>query len=447
MLSIDHVKELNHLEFLFQKNYTKRTSWHPDQPLLLCGSARSGKTTAVREFCGTHSQRFYFSFQNLSESFAPRFFSISRPDIFPSVCDNWDDFFSSLREHFNGKYHVLVFDDLDTGRDRDGFLRALSAYMSENSQPNPLVILPSRRVDSLPIDGHVHHIRSYSPADLKRSFPRMSDEDRMRLYSITDGLTGLLSLYDEESSFEENLRAFCSPGSPFHRYGASLLRDSFRSPDSYSGILYAMSIGKRRLSDIAAFCDYTNKKCGTYLQALCDAGFVHTKKERSDDKRSTTRYCFDSGYMALWSRFLMLQQACSATDNDAFVKESLDYIDRIIVPDRFRYCCERWFDDHKRRYESIGHGFTEFIPETGEPAFDHIYKSGRRMCFLKIWTDIDGRYGSKAFKPLEDHSSSINTFYDNYYFLFSIHRFSDSMWELSQQYDNLHLIESRFLSF
>ena len=254
-------------------------------------------------------------------------------------------------------------------------------------------------------------------------------------------------LYDEESSFEENLRAFCSPGSPFHRCGAGLLKDSFRSPESYSGLLYAMSIGKRRLSDIAAFCDYTNKKCGTYLQALCDAGFVHTKKERSDDKRSTTRYCFDSGYMALWSRFLMLQQACSAAGNDAFVKEILDYIDRIIVPDRFRYCCERWFDDHKGRYESIGHGFTEFIPETGEPAFDHIYKSGRRMSFLKIWTDIDGRYGSKAFKPLEDHSSSINLFYDNYYFLFSIHRFSDSMWELSQQYDNLHLVESRFLSF
>lgn len=275
----------------------------------------------------------------------------------------------------------------------------------------------------------------------------MSDEDRMRLYSITDGLTGLLSLYDEEISFEENLNAFCLPGSSFQRYGADLLKDSFRSPESYSGILYAMSIGKSRLSDIASFCDYTNKKCGTYLQALCDAGLVHTKKERSNDKRSTTRYCFDSGYMALWSRFLMSQQPFSAADNDTLNEQILGFIDHVIIPDRFRYCCERWFNDHKGRYESIGHGFTEYVPDTQDPIFDHIYRSGRRMCFLKIWTDIDSRYGSRAFKPLEDFSSNINPFYDNYYFLFSIHRFSDNMWELSKQYDNLHLVESRFLSF
>ena len=49
----------------------------------------------------------------------------------------------------------------------------------------------------------------------------------------------------------------------------------------------------------------------------------------------------------------MSQHTHLAADNDTLNEQVLDYIDRMIIPDRFRYCCERWFDDHKGRYETI----------------------------------------------------------------------------------------------
>lgn len=274
----------------------------------------------------------------------------------------------------------------------------------------------------------------------------MTDEDRMRLYSITGGRTGLLSLYDEGLPFDENLKEFCRRDSRFARFGSDILHEQFRSPESYSGILSAIAAGNQRLSDIAAFAGYSNKKCGIYLQALCDAGFVSTKKKRSADRRSTTRYYFNSGYSALWARFLMTQQVGSIADDMVLWTQIRDYIDHTLVPDHFRRLCMRWFFNRRGKYELDGHSFTEEFHERNNYDFDHIYGSGKKKCLLKIWTDLDGRYGAKEYQALEDNSVRINLFYHNDYFFFSIHRFKDDLWAISKQYDNVHLVEARFLT-
>ena len=93
-----------------------------------------------------------------------------------------------------------------------------------------------------------------------------------------------------------------------------------------------------------------------------------------------------------------------------------------------------------------GHPFVEEFHEHSNYGFDHIYGNDKKKCFLKIWTDLDGRYGAKEYQPLEDNSVQLNPFYHNEYFLFSIHRFRDDLWDISKQYDNVHLVEARFLS-
>lgn len=113
----------------------------------------------------------------------------------------------------------------------------------------------------------------------------------------------------------------------------------------------------------------------------------------------------------------------------------------------FGYGVPKYPDNKSNKYEMAGHGMTEVSDQTEDSPFEHIHRSGKKMCFLKIWTDPDGRYGAKDFSALEEQSMKMNPFYDNDYFLFSIHRFRDSMWEISKRYDNVHLIEARYLSF
>ncbi len=142
----------------------------------------------------------------------------------------------------------------------------------------------------------------------------------------------------------------------------------------------------------------------------------------------------------------MADQGRMFSGRDALDQQIHDYIDHVIVPDRFRHCCRMWFENNKRKYEMAGHGMTEVSDQTEDSPFEHIHRSGKKMCFLKIWTDPDGRYGAKDFSALDEQSMKMNPFYDNDYFLFSIHRFRDSMWEVSKRYDNVHLIEARYLS-
>ena len=450
MLSIDHQKKLKQLEHKFRNaDWEDNVSWQTNEPLALIGRTGSGKTSAAVEFCRSHERRLYFSFHNLTADIAPRIFSLQQPKIFSDgFAKGWNEFFDVLKKYFAGAYHVLVFDDLDDRNDREEFHAALQSYMAADPRRNPFVILPLRQSESLLLPCFHAFMRTYTPADLRRSFPQMTDEDRLRLYSITDGMTGLLSYYDASLPFHENLIRLCCHDTYFSSYGQQLLQERFRSPEGYSGLLYAIACGKHKLSDIAAFAGFTTKKSGTYLQSLCNAGFLCTKKERSTDKRSTTRYFFTSGYMHFWSRHLMLSQPAGIAEDPSAQRQARNFIDHVLVPDVFRSSCERWFHDHKNHYEIPGYSFSELFPdETGCPAFDHIYRSGRKHCFLKIWTDLDGRYGAADFSLLEELSVPISPFYDNEYFLFSIHRFRDNLWNLSRKYDNIHLVEARFLAY
>ena len=106
-----------------------------------------------------------------------------------------------------------------------------------------------------------------------------------------------------------------------------------------------------------------------------------------------------------------------------------------------------WFHVHIKKFEVPGQRLFELVFPAHAAVFDHVFQSGKKYCFLKIWTDMDGRYGADDFRELEDFSVEINPFYDNEYILFSIHRFNDSMWTLSKKYENVHLVEARFLSY
>ena len=187
MLSIDYVKELHTLEHLFlNAEHEDHISWEQNEPLAMCGMTGSGKTTAVLRYCEPSSDRLYFSFHNLAADFAPKMFSEQYPDIFLDSCGNWSAFFDCLQNHFKGKYHVLAFDDMDDRNDKDTFIKLLTEYIGRYKRRNPFLILMFRDEESVTIPCFKYYLRSYMPADLRRSFPKLTDEDRIRLYSITD---------------------------------------------------------------------------------------------------------------------------------------------------------------------------------------------------------------------------------------------------------------------
>lgn len=61
----------------------------------------------------------------------------------------------------------------------------------------------------------------------------------------------------------------------------SKMSKSFRTPESYNILLYAMANGYNRISESAAYSGYPKNKCDKYIKALCEVGLVRKEPERN----------------------------------------------------------------------------------------------------------------------------------------------------------------------
>lgn len=84
----------------------------------------------------------------------------------------------------------------------------------------------------------------------------LPDETAAKLYCLTGAIPELLSLYDNELSFEDNVRTFLRTDSAFYRLATSWMNESFRTPESYNTLLFAMSNGYNRIGEIAKFSGF-----------------------------------------------------------------------------------------------------------------------------------------------------------------------------------------------
>ena len=90
-----------------------------------------------------------------------------------------------------------------------------------------------------------------------------------------------------------------------HRIGgpAVRMRLFFRTPESYYPLLRSMAFGKHRLSEIAKDVDFANNKCGKYLDALIDAGFVVAEHDHGS---AYAKYELANTYYTAWCRYAYL---------------------------------------------------------------------------------------------------------------------------------------------
>lgn len=126
--------------------------------------------------------------------------------------------------------------------------------------------------------------------------------DALRLAALTNGIPRLLSQYQTDKSYKENLRTFFTPGSPFLRYAPDFLRDEFRSPESYNTLLYGMATGHNRISQLAEFSGYPKNKCDKYLKALAAVGLTEQRQKKDEAGQLRTHYYPTGGYWKVWYR-------------------------------------------------------------------------------------------------------------------------------------------------
>ena len=249
------------------------------------------KTRTTLEYCNRHPESLYFPFQHLDTAFAPLVFSNRYREILGS-CADWQSFFVALKTYAKEKGPTIFFDRMGNLKEQDLFYAELQKFLE--AKPSCKIIFVGRLWDSIPL--------SYTEIEAEEmTMPKLADlyslkdETAAEIFSLTAGLPELLSAYDLEKSFEENVRAMLHKDSSFYRLAPDWMNECFRTPESYNTLLYGMAQGKNRINELSSFSGYPKNKCDKYIKALMEHGLVH----RENGKNGHRKYYPANSYLSL----------------------------------------------------------------------------------------------------------------------------------------------------
>ena len=379
--------------------------------MYLCGKSGMGKTLLARQYVKDHGG-LYFSFRGLDAALAPRIF-------FPD-CSNWDAFFQKILEAKNRP--VIFFDDMDDRNDKDILLEKLPLLKG-----SAFVVLIYRKASLIPEKARKLTMKPIIPPDLCREYKKLDQRDALRIIAMTDGIPALVSLFRLDVSFEENIRNLFTADSLYLRYAEEKLRQEFRSPESYSTLLYGLAIGCNRISQLAEFSGYPKNKCDKYLKALDAAGYIETEQKKDENGQVRTHYFLKGGYLRVWYQlyFPQQQEFIDPLTEDA-VKELAFWIDECATKYYFRKLCMRWFFKNTHLYYP-GYSVNQSNPSQYDVTIngvtlDFVQHDRDRDLYMKIWDSPGIGFPKGVFQEIEMATTATRPFYDNIYYLFSIGR-------------------------
>lgn len=394
---------------------SKSTPWITQ----LCGKSGMGKTTLARSYLEAFDGE-YFSLRNLDAAFAPR--------IFLSGCKLWKDFFAEIGETKNRP--VIFFDDVDDKNDKEDFLNALPALTGK-----AYVVLIVRTQMELPFPSNVIQMKAITVPMLLAENKALEQLDALRIIAITNGIPGLVQLFDFQKSFAKNLPFLFVHDSAYFRYAESELRRSFRTPETYNILLYGMATGHNRISQLSEFSGFPQNKCDKYLKALDKAGLLETEQRKDTAGHIRTHYYPKGGYWKTWFRYVFPSQGRYLRAQEGEVLQQLaDEIDRTVVAECFKKVCWNWLE--KNYHSCYWDGLLKFDDPKQRDVmvngvrFDYVQETKNHAIYVKIWNNIREGFPKEAFQKMEAATTLVRPFYDNIYYLFSAGRACNYVEEL-----------------
>lgn len=399
--------------------------------LTYTGWIGTGKTSAVLDYCKKYSNCLYFSFENIEHSLALKLFPKKYPQIFSDPL-NWAMFFEQLYAWCQRRNCTVFFDSFVIKKDSDFHSQLVDKFYNDHHRTVFVYIEDE------------HGQRMFTPlhiAEIKKIYPKLTDEEVVLVKSITGGISSLVSLYNPKLDFETNLKRFLQPNSYFRLLAERIIKEYYRTPDSYNTLLYGLSIGKKRVSELAEFSGYPNNKCDKYLKSLIKNGIVKHVAARGKRK---AYYEITNEYLSFWYRYIFTKQDFH---NETVFNNMMKYIENVLVKRAFRKECEYWLFYNTRSYRYVNSDFVKDNDNLHRNArirklsFDIIHELYGEYIFIKYFDTLGEHCTKEDWTEIERITTKFSRKENNTYILFSIHRFSDFCWKMSSKYDNLRLVQ------
>lgn len=411
-----------------------------NQAAFISGAPGMGKTYAALNYCAENKGSLYFSFKNIDAAFALCVFCEAYPNIF-GICPSWHDFFEKLKTYGKEKRPTVFFDNVGDRNDKDDFYSELNLFLENNS--DTAIILIGRPWDTIGVSYQEIVAKPLSTQEISELLS-VSDKDAVSIFCLTSGIPALLSLYNTELTFEENVKVMLNTNSLFYRLVIEWMRESFRTPESYNTLLYAMANGKNRISELARFSDYPKNKCDKYIKALCEYGLVLKVPGRNGH----TKYSPANSYLTLWYKVLLtaVPNSDGSFSEEVYTKFT-QYFNDVILSDFYKDMCYYWLK------ENINDITVEYINtedeahravRLGDITFGFAFE-GKRNTYAYFDTVFGKGLDMTLWREIEKVTTTDRPFYENEYYLCTVNRVPDKFWRLNQVYANVHIVQLKSL--
>lgn len=331
-------KELAGLETEYTKNGFSMT--------VIYGRRRVGKSTLIREFIKNKNAIYYTATKvgarrNL-ELLTERVLSALSLDVSGMHFDSLDALLTFLTGHLPSDKLILVIDELPYWADQDpGMLSTLQKYIDmEWLDKNLYLILCGSSLSFMedevlsrksPIFGRRTSQIRLEPFDYLEAalfVPNYTLEEKAICFGVTGGIAKYLSLFDPDTSLDENLkRLFFSTDGYLYDEPRNLLIQEFSDTALVNNIIEQIASGEntpRLISDKV----HENESTVLYsLKRLIEVGLVDRKRCITEEKnKKKVQYILKDSMFRFW--FEYIPKAVSLIEID----QGSVYYDKAVKP-------------------------------------------------------------------------------------------------------------------
>lgn len=338
-------KELEALERMYAKDSF--------QMAVVYGRRRIGKTSLLNEFV-KNKKALYLPAEEVNDSLNLKKFSEKLGHMldiknFPTVND-WNDFFSIIKEKFAQENLVLVIDEYPYAASANKSLNSILQHVIDYKfkSTNIFLILCGSSMSFMenqvlgeksPLFGRRTGQLKINPLDYydaAKFYPNISDEDKIRYYATVGGTPYYLSLIDDKLTFEENLKElYFEINGYLLNEGTLLMKQEFREPANYNAVLQAIASGSVTLNEIAGFTKLENSLISKYLLTLQELNYIERVIPFGANplKGKKSHYQITENFIAFWYRYVLsIRTEIERGNGSIYFALALDNLNEFIGP-------------------------------------------------------------------------------------------------------------------
>ena len=458
------VGRLKELEYL-NEEYEKQES----SLIILYGRRRIGKTSLIKEF-GKNKNMTYFlateesEIQNM-ENFKNTIIESTKNKLLEAIkVDDWSLLFNMLLSNNTKEKRVIVIDEFQyLGKINSAFPSIFQKIWDEIlKDKNIMVILCGSLINMMesqtlnynsPLYGRRTgqiKLKQISFRNYKQFYnKKLTERELVEKYAVTGGVPKYIESFNESSDiFKEIKEQVMSKQSFLYEEPYFLLQNEVSEVGSYFSIIKSIAAGNRKLGNIASNLGINPTNLSKYLQTLINLDILEREvpiTEENIEKSKKGQYKIKDNFIAFWFQFIYPNKALLEMGKDEAVLKKIksNFIDNNVSYIYEDVCREKMWDLNDEKIKVTFDKIGRWWDANHEIDIVGLNSDGNEIIFGECkYYKNDKKMDERVFYELKEKTKYVDWKKDNrkeYFILFSISGYTDSLKKIAQEREDLIL--------